>query len=51
MKTGHFKDKAPKLLSWFVISCACVIVGLLFVMQKTEETKIYQLAQQGYYIE
>jgi hypothetical protein len=35
-KLGTFKQKAHPILSIFVIACAIVTVGLLYILQKTE---------------
>jgi hypothetical protein len=35
MEIGHLTQKAHPVLSWFVIACCVVTVGLLYVMQKT----------------
>ena len=48
MKIGTLYSKAPSILSTFVLACSTVIVGLLFVMQKAEQTK-QALANKGDY--
>ena len=40
LKIGNIKQKASPILSTFVISCAIVIVGMLYVMQKVEDTAV-----------
>lgn len=39
MQIGNLRAKARPVLSTFVLACSVVTVGLLFVMQKAEETK------------
>ncbi len=39
MKVGHLKDTASPALKTFVLACAIVTVGLLFVMEKGQQTR------------
>lgn len=48
MKIGTLHSKAPSVLSTFVLACSIVTVGLLFVMQKAEDTR-QALANKGDY--
>lgn len=48
MTLGNLQSKAHPILSTFVLACAVVTVGLLFVMQKAEDTR-QALANQGDY--
>jgi hypothetical protein len=48
MYIGKLQSKAPSVLSTFVLACSIVTVGLLFVMQKAEQTR-QALADQGDY--
>lgn len=38
IKTGKFNDRAGHALSAFVILCICITVGLLYILQKAEQT-------------
>jgi hypothetical protein len=36
IKTGKFKDKASSRLTFFVFGCSVIVIGLLFVNQRSE---------------
>ena len=48
MQIGNLHAKARPVLSTFVIACSVVTVGLLFVMQKAEQTRQALTSQRDY---
>ena len=47
---NNLTKKASPYLSWFVICCSLITIGLLYLMQRTEELK-QELASRGDFTE
>ncbi len=52
MKLGNLKDKAHPVLVFFVMSCIIITTGLLYILNKAEETSnhLIYLSGVGQYI-
>ncbi len=53
MEIGHLNQKATTLTSFFVVSCCIVIVGLLYITEKSFENKKYLNSKENitYYLD